>query len=166
MIDHLKSKVTSDKMKDLQLKLMETSQSHLKDPHPVKGLIATTKPRRYHIDPTQKISHDIVDHKGQILARAGDQINPFKHISLQKGLLFIFGDNPSHVAWAQQHAKDYHVILVNGSPHKIMENHIFTCYFDQGGHITQHYGIQQIPARIDQEGMFLQVSEFVIEDAQ
>jgi conjugal transfer pilus assembly protein TraW len=132
-------------------------------PTAVANLNPTTEERTFTHDPTLTIENTITDHLGNILAKAGDKINPLDFVTPHKGLLFIDGDVPAQVTWAKEHRDLYHTIVTNGAPAKLTNTIGAQAYFDQGGHITAHYGIKQIPARIEQQGKLLQVSEFKIE---
>ena len=162
----LKHLTDTGRMQQLETEFRAKAESAAIRPAPITNLNPTVTPRTFTHDPTLVIDNTIVDHLGNILANQGDRINPLDHISLQKGLLFIDGDNPAHTAWATTHQDRFHIILVNGAPLDLSNTIGTAVYFDQGGYLTTHYGIKQTPAKIEQLDKLLQISEFKIEDEE
>jgi len=152
------------RLQQLEIDFKAKAEQALVRPSPVLGLRPTTELRTFTHDPTFVVDKTLLDHQGAVLALEGTRINPLDRIQLQKGLLFIDGDNQSHLNWAKTHKDHFYIILVKGAPFECQQQLGLDVYFDQGGHITTHYGIQQIPARIEQHGKLLQISEFKIDE--
>ncbi|MEL6621665.1 MAG: type-F conjugative transfer system protein TraW, partial [Pseudomonadota bacterium] len=110
------------------------------------------------------VENDIRDHKGNLIATAGQRVNPLATSALSKSLVFINGDDAAEVEWALQHGSDARakIIFVDGSPFELMKVHQRRFYFDQGGKLTGHFGISRTPALVEQQGEVLLVTEQAI----
>ena len=131
-------------------------------PDPVAGLIRASASRSWAFDPTIALAADIRGAKGELIHAAGTQVNPLDSVKLRGDLLFIDGDDPSQIAWAlgqDAHAK---LILVKGAPLELMKARQRRFYFDQGGKLTQKFGIRAVPAWVRQNGRMLEVSEITL----
>jgi hypothetical protein len=84
------------------------------------------------------MERDIRDQKGNLIAAAGQRINPLDFVSVRQDLVFIDGDDPAQTAWAIEHYSDIKakIILVNGSPVELMTAKKRRFYFDQAGKLT------------------------------
>jgi len=156
------------RMAELEAEFRTKAEATATRPAAVANLSPTIEERTFTHDPTLIIENTITDHQstgapGNVLAKAGDRINPLDFVTPNKGLLFIDGEIPAQVAWAKEHSHLYHIILTNGAPAELTNTIGTQTYFDQGGHITAHYGIKQIPAKIEPQGKLLQITEFKIE---
>lgn len=138
------------------------ARRHVERPAPVKGLRATEDERTWLYDPSITLSEDIRDYRGVLIHKAGTTVNPLDYQPFQQTLLFIDGDAPDQVAWAQAKAMDLalaQTILVNGAPLELMRQHETPFFFDQHGFLVGRFGIQQTPALVRQDGNALRVSE-------
>lgn len=154
------------KLQKIEEIIKERAKDRVINPLPVQGVEETTVEKSFLHDPTLTIDQDIMTLEGGLIAKKNQKINPLRHLSLSKGLLFIDGDNKHHLNWALQHQEKFYVILTNGSPLKLIDKYGIKFYFDQAGIITKRYGIKHIPARIEQEGEILRVTEFKIPSAE
>jgi conjugal transfer pilus assembly protein TraW len=81
---------------------------------------------------------------------------------LREGLIFIDGDDEKQVQFAlkvrTQKEKKLKIVLVKGMPLKLQKQNKVWIYFDQGGVITRQFGINQIPALVEQDGLKLKIS--------
>lgn len=132
-------------------------------PAPVKGLTEAREAYSYVFDPSIVIQEDIDDGRGNLIAAAGTEVNPFDHVQLDTELLFIRGDNPAHVELAGQLRDERNgklkVIYVSGSPFEGMKSEQYRVYFDQSGVLTKRLEITKVPALVRQEGRVLQIRE-------
>ena len=89
----------------------------------------------------------------------GTQVNPLKEVSWGDPWLFIDGtdDEQLAVAGADHVSK---IILVKGIPQEITKKLNRAIYFDQQGILSRKLGIQQVPCRVVQEGLYLKIHEF------
>ncbi len=68
-------------------------------------------------------------------------------------MLFIDGDDPNQVAWAQEQGDDFLWILVGGTPTDLEEKLGREIFFDQMGLYTKRLKIKEIPAKaVPEEG--------------
>jgi conjugal transfer pilus assembly protein TraW len=54
------------------------------------------------------------------------------------------------------------VILVKGAPLELMRRRKVQVYFDQAGTLSQHFGLTQVPAKIEREGSKLRILEVAL----
>lgn len=158
-LNHLEA---SGGLREHQEKIATRSRESIERPKAVAGITHTNKPRTFTYDPSITLTSDIADHEGRVFATKGERINPLNYRSMTKPLLFIDGDAGEHLTWAFSQLKAYpqaKIILVKGSPLKIMQDMGIQVYFDQFGKITNKLGIVQVPAKVTQAGDYLQIEE-------
>jgi conjugal transfer pilus assembly protein TraW len=167
MLDYLQNRLKaleiSGKLQEIENTLKDKAKEKVINPTPVQGLSETKAERSFLHDPSLAVDNDIYDHEGRIIAYAGQKVNPLKYISLSKGLVFIDGTKDQQLDWALNHHTQYKIVFTNGSPLKRQEQFSVKFYFDQAGILTKRYNIQHIPARLEQEGDMLRITEFVIQ---
>lgn len=136
------------------------SEAKVRRPDPV-GLGLALKPRTWMFDPAITIDHDIADTKGNPIARAGQRVNPLDFITVRQKLIFIDGDVPEQVDWALAGTSELtaKIIFVKGAPLDAMTRYQRRIYFDQGGFLTRRFGIEAVPAVVEQSGALMRVSE-------
>lgn len=132
---------------------------------PFKGWSSTTHPRRFRHDPTYVISNDIKDHKGRVLFKKGERVNPLALQPMEKTLLFIDGRRENNIQWALEEGVQSKIILVAGSPKSLMATHQLPFYFDQGGVLLQTFGIRHIPAKVTISEGQVWIEELLLEDS-
>ena len=78
-IEHrLKQFEANGKMADLQDTFTQRVKASIQTPTPVQGLLTTTSPRTFYVDPSVTLTKDLlVPNTGQRIAKAGTRINPF-----------------------------------------------------------------------------------------
>lgn len=123
--------------------------------------LATTK-RIYYQDPTFTAPDEIRDHQGKIVISKGAQVNPLEHKKLTSKLLFIDGTDTSQVEWAKNQTGQTKWVLVKGSPFQLEDQLQRPVYFDQEGRYMRYFGIQNVPARVSQEGNRLKIEEIPV----
>jgi conjugal transfer pilus assembly protein TraW len=144
----------SGELEIIQKKIQREVVKRIEEPMAVEGIIHTQKERTFEFDPTIEVTMDLKDYKGKVFAKKGDRYNPLDYVNLTKPLLFIDGNEESHIEWAklklskQKYAK---IILVSGNPLKLQKLLRTSIYFDQYGLITKKLGIKQVPAIVFQE---------------
>lgn len=139
-------------------------EAKVRRPKPVEGITPAQAARSWDYDPTATIERDIRDQKGNLIAAAGQKINPLDFVAVRQDLVFIDGDNAVQVAWATTRYTDLKakIIFVNGSPIEQMTAKKRRFYFDQEGKLTETFGIEHTPAVVTQAGKVMRVSEMVI----
>jgi conjugal transfer pilus assembly protein TraW len=152
-------------VKQLQKEFSQKTLEKLKRPQPVSGLLKTPEERTWTFDPSITLAKNLSDHKGRRFYKAGDKVNPLSLRSLSKTLLFLDGDDPDQVAWAQGQEKGHKRvlwILVKGSPFLLFQENR-SVFFDQMGVLVKKLGISHVPASVIQEGKHLRITEHVLD---
>lgn len=161
----LKGLQKSGEWEKISKKMRVEADQKLSNPPPATGLRTTTKPRSYYFDPTITIQENIVTPDGHLLAVKGQRINPLDTISWGKAMLFIDARDPLQRALANQYIKsrgvNLKVVLVAGNFQPLSKTWKMPVFYDQGGKLTNQFGIQQVPALVYQQGKQLRVDEIV-----
>ena len=144
-----------------QQELLQKASTKIRHPVPVKDLTKTQTPRQWFYDPSLTIEKDIKDHKGHLIAVKGAIMNPLATLSWGAPLLFLDGDDPEQVSWAETEDPLAKWVLVKGSPVDMEEKRKRPVYFDQAGMLVNKFGIQQVPCRISQKDKKLLVEELI-----
>ena len=131
-------------------------------PDPVAGIVRASEARRWQFDPTITLAADIRGAKGELIHAAGTRVNPLDSVGLRADLLFLDGDDPDQLTWALKQAANAKLILVKGAPLELMKARQRRFYFDQGGKLTERFGIRSVPARVRQQGRLLEISEIAL----
>ncbi|QTH24768.1 MULTISPECIES: type-F conjugative transfer system protein TraW [Sphingomonadaceae] len=139
-------------------------EQSVRRPKPVAGITPATRERSWQFDPAMVVERDIRDQKGNLIAAAGQRVNPLDFVTVRQALVFVDGDDARQMAWAtgRWSATDAKIILVAGSPIDEMTNRKRRFYFDQNGVLTERFGIRHTPAVVNQAGKVMQVSEHVL----
>lgn len=168
----LKTLSDTGKIKDLEKEIQNHIQTSLKNPKAVLNIGHTKVEKIHTYDPSITVKTDLKDNEGNVFHKKGDVVNPLKQMNMTKPLLFIDGEEKSHIEWAKkklQLNRFSKVILVKGKPFDIhIESEDSTAgiyeqpiYFDQEGVLTKKLGIQNVPAIVSQNGDVLEVKEEV-----
>lgn len=152
------------KLDELNERFAARVKQRVMRPVPVSGISRAEVTRSWEFDPAIVVENDIRDHRGNLIASAGQRVNPLATSLLSKSLVFVNGDDAAEVEWALQRGSDtsIKIIFVDGSPFELMKVHQRRFYFDQGGKLTAHFGISRTPALVEQQGEVLLVTEQVI----
>jgi conjugal transfer pilus assembly protein TraW len=154
----------SGKLDALNRQFADKVKQRVMQPGPVAGIAAATEVRSWEFDPAIVVENDIRDHRGNLIAVAGQRVNPLALSGLSKKLVFINGNDSAELAWAMQRGGEEaaKIIFVDGSPFTQMQTHRRRFYFDQDGRLTTHFGILHTPAVVERKGDLLLVTEHVI----
>ncbi|WP_313107973.1 MULTISPECIES: type-F conjugative transfer system protein TraW [Pseudescherichia] len=167
--DRLQSMEQSGEMERLKNEAINRVKRNAVRPPPVAGLTPAIKYRSFSYDPTFTVKETISDMKGNIIARKGDQVNPFDKVPFSQTLYFIDGDNPDELAWVKKEiagATDFKVILVKGNIRETSEALDERVYFDQAGIITSKLGFEYTPARVSRDDRVLKIEEIPVSGAK
>jgi conjugal transfer pilus assembly protein TraW len=139
-------------------------EAKVRRPNPVMGISPAIAARAWNYDPSVTLQRDIQDQKGNLIARAGQRINPLDFVSIKQDLVFIDGDNVDQIAWATGRYSDLaaKIIFVSGSPIEEMTARKRRFYFDQEGKLSGRFGIEHTPAVVHQAGKVMRVTEQVL----
>lgn len=156
---------SSGRMGEMQEEFKKRVQARVERPTPVPGIVKTVEPRSWLFDPSIIVPQDFADQRGRVFARQGQSINPLERLpGFDRVLIFLDGDDPAQVDWAvaqmrtvgEQRAR---LILTKGAPLELMRRRRVQFYFDQEAKLSTHFGIRQVPARIEKEGNRLRIQE-------
>ena len=144
--------------------LKQRTIAEINRPTPVAHLVAAGSARSWTVDPTITITADIADDKGHVIWPQGTCVNPLDTVPLRQPLVFLDGDDAAQLAWAMASfvPTGAKLILTNGAPLGLMRARQRRFYFDQGGTLVRHFGIEAVPAIVDQQGRTLRVREIVV----
>ncbi len=167
MLEEIKAHINQLEQQGKLNKLKENIIAQVKDSLTnfvaIEGISPTKKPRSWLFDPSITIGQDIVDDHGIFIAKAGSKLNPLSYINLNNRLIFIQGNDLAQLDWAitkyNQYDKKVKIILTSGNPIALMQKFKIPFYFDQDGIISNHFGLKQNPALIEQHDLMLQISE-------
>ncbi|WP_261643033.1 type-F conjugative transfer system protein TraW [Erwinia mallotivora] len=140
-------------------------KAHAVRPTPVAGLTPAKTDRSWRYDPTFTVRETIRDMRGNVIARAGDQVNPLDKIPYSETLYFVDGDNKTQMTWVKQQLageKNFKVILINGNVHDSSMALDEPVYFDQYGTLTTKFGFEHTPVRITRADDRLKVEEVAL----
>lgn len=160
----LKAAQGSGELDRLNRAFAARAEARVMNPAPVVGLTPATESRSWTYDPAMRLSADIRDARGALIAARGTRINPLDLVTLPRMLIFVDGTSDSQIAWAQAQGDDAHVsiILVAGSPFARMRALKRRVWFDQVGTLTARFGIAHTPALVRQRGKALQIDEVAL----
>ena len=139
-------------------------EAKVRRPTPVAGITPARRARNWDFDPTVTLERDLRDQKGNLIAAAGQRINPLDFVAVKQDLVFIDGDDAGPLAWATARYSDLKakIIFVNGSPVEQMTARKRRFYFDQEGKLTGKFGIEHTPAVVTQTSKTMRISEIVV----
>jgi conjugal transfer pilus assembly protein TraW len=155
----------SGELDRLQEEAVARVKAHAVRPAPVPGLTPAIKERSFRYDPTFTVQETIKDMRGNVIARAGDRVNPLDKVAYNQTLYFIDGDNPVQMAWIKAQlagTQNSKVILVNGNVHDSSVALDEPVYFDQFGTLTTKFGFEHTPVRITRDDRWLKVEEVAL----
>jgi conjugal transfer pilus assembly protein TraW len=139
-------------------------EARVRRPDPVAGITMAIRPRTWDFDPSVTMERDIRDQKGNLIAAAGQKINPLDFVAIRQDLVFVDGDDIGQLNWATKRYSDLgaKIIFVKGSPIERMTEQKRRFFFDQAGKLTGRFGIEHVPAVVTQVGKLMRVSEIVL----
>lgn len=137
----------------------------LESPKAVSGLKKAEKYKKRYFDPTIVTKKAIRDHEGNVIVPAGKRYNPLRSVALNNDLIIFDAEDEEQLVWAESLGKNVTPVLVKGHPLEIEEQTRRPVYFDQNGTLTEHFGIEEIPAKISQEGELLVIETIPVEEA-
>ncbi|WP_416414461.1 type-F conjugative transfer system protein TraW [Pantoea sp. App145] len=155
----------SGEMDRIQREAEARVKAHAVRPVPVAGLTPAVKDRTFRYDPTFTVQETIRNMQGNVIARAGDRVNPLGKVPYSETLYFIDGDNPVQMRWVKQQLagqQNFKVILVKGNIRDSSLALDEPVYFDQYGTLTTKFGFEHTPVRITRDDRWLKVEEVAL----
>lgn len=158
----LKQMEATGELAKLEQKAINQSLHTIKNPNPNKAIITATKRIDKLHNPTQVIEQEVRAEDGTLIAPAGTTINPLKHMTLTKSLVFFDGRDKEQVQAVRglltQNNSVFMPILTAGSWYDISKAWRRQVYYDQGGFMADKLSIEQVPAIVTQHGDHLKIS--------
>ncbi|EER20764.1 MULTISPECIES: conjugal transfer protein TraW [spotted fever group] len=178
-VSMIKNRLSTLDLQQHQEEMRRIAKQQILEPAPVLGIRATSESREFWYDPSFTLTEDIKLPDGKILHKAGTKVNPLDHMVFDRELIFIDGRSQKQVEWLKARLEDtqanskkktneevnnfeMRIILVGGKILELQEDIGRTLYFDQGGELTNKFGIEQVPAIVVQDGKKLKISEIKI----
>lgn len=169
MIDWIKGKIMGmekdGRLKQFWEEAQKKSLNKIENPPPVPGIVKAVEAKAWLFDPTKVVGQSITDHLGNIIAPAGQKVNPLDYRSLSKSYVFVDGRDDAQIAFAKKrlttNPRDK-IIFVGGSWAKYSRAWKRQIYYDQGGAITTYFHIQRVPAVLSQKGRLVQIEEIAL----
>lgn len=158
----------SGELEEMREEMQETTRAYVNRPRPVLGLLPAEEARRYEVDLSITLERDLMDHRGQIFARAGTRINPLDYSHFNQRIVIFDGDDPDQVAFALSEGNELDTLLVltNGAPLELMRAHGRRFYFDQDAQITTRFQITRLPSVITRGNHVMLVEEVPVGDTR
>lgn len=180
----LKTLEQTGELASMQQQFKDTVKASVRRPRPV-GLVTTTSPEVFSVDPTLTLASDITGTDGKLIYPKGMQINPFDpatwpamaraakaQFQFNKTLVFFNGDDVQQRLWAQeyqrQHAAGHETnesnktikwILTGGEPETTHQQLSARIYFDQQGNLSRKLTLKRVPSVVKQVGVQWQIQE-------
>jgi conjugal transfer pilus assembly protein TraW len=141
----------------------ERIRRRLENLEPITLVRPTSTPRTFYFDPTLYVKQAIQSPDGKMVIPAGTRVNPLERVRLSKALVFFDGRDADQVIRAKQEYDRrgglVKLILTAGSAFTLMEKLETTVYYDQKAVLVRRFGITQVPAIVQQEGLRLRIDE-------
>lgn len=108
------------------------------------------KTQSYNYDPRFYWPTDLKDHTGRVFYKAFTPVDPMNFIpKINRNWVLFDADDSKQVDWIKQQGVNFaKLILVKGSPIKLMKELKVPVYFDVNGRIAKKFGVKGVPAVI------------------
>lgn len=147
----------------LQQTMAHNLQQTVNEPTVVKNLKTVTRRQQRLFDPSIILTKTFYAPSGEVIAKAGQSINPLDTVVLTKPLLFFDAHSHAQQRWALHRYHALHdnatLILTGGRVLDLMRRWQMPLYFDQGGQLTTRFRITAVPTVVMQQGHQLQITE-------
>lgn len=161
------SKIDIDK---LQAEIVNISKKKFKAPKNIDHIKRAVENRNFVFDPTYILDRDIILPNGSVIYRKNHKINPLDYTLFDRILYFIDARDDEQVEWLKAEISDAsidktrHIILTGGSPSEMEQILGQEIYFDQFGELTSKFGIDAVPAVVEQGdgSRYLSIDEILI----
>lgn len=153
----LRALESTDTLLEHQKEIQDRVKRSIERPKSGTPLETATVNQSRTYDPTIIMDEDIKDHQGHLIVRKGISVNPLDYHSFGKPLILINGDDPVQLHWAlKQEGK---IVLTQGAPLQLSNQHKIPIYFDQGGVLVRKFSISKVPSRVSQKDTLLEIEE-------
>ncbi|WP_425362813.1 conjugal transfer protein TraW [Candidatus Tisiphia endosymbiont of Hybos culiciformis] len=154
-----------------QRQMQDIAKKAINQPRPVAGITRTQKTISYSFAPTYTLDQDVYLPCGRLLHPAGTKVNPLDHMSWDDRLTFIDGTDQDQLTWLKRQyiasekveeeikTSENKIVLVAGKILELSKEIGRQIYFDQFGALTSKFNIKHVPAIVEQQGKYLQITE-------
>lgn len=153
----------SGQLATLQHTMTQNLRQTVNEPTAVQNLKTATQRRQRLFDPSIILTKTFYAPNGEVIAKAGQSINPLDTVSLTKPLIFFDARSYVQQRWALHRFHALHdnamLILTGGRVLDLMKKWQMPLYFDQGGQLTTRLHITVVPAMVVQREHQLQITE-------
>ncbi|MFP3120180.1 type-F conjugative transfer system protein TraW [Rickettsia sp. R2] len=160
IMSRLKIAKENGTLEKMQAEFTEKVRKKISRPTPVLALAKANKNRSWSYNPSFVQRTDIKDQAGNIVIKAGTNVNPLEKISWGELLIFIDGDDKEQISWVRSRIGK--LVLIKGNPVELGKELDRQVFFDQGGVLTSRFKIKAVPAIACQDGKLLKISEVKI----
>jgi conjugal transfer pilus assembly protein TraW len=118
------------------------------------------KTHEFNYDPGFYWPTDLKDHNGRTFYKAFTKVNPFDSIPPTHRIWILFdGTDLKQLDWIKDQPNSSKLILVKGSPIKLMQELKIPIYFDSQSRITKKLSIKSLPAIVKLENKQITITE-------
>jgi len=136
-------------------------------PGNLRKLPRATENRKFLVDMTYTLDHDVKDHDGRILYPRGYTFNPLDYVSFPGGMVVIDGSDPVQVGWFRKSPYyDNHrarLLVCGGYAHELVERFKRPVYYLTDT-VARRLQLAAVPSVIVQKGKKLLVREIHLEE--
>src|SRR3546814_8540332 len=102
----------------MNAELTRKTEAGVRRPRPVAGISLAVRDRSWIFDQAMRVEQDILDHKGNVIDRAGQRVNPLDFVTVRQKLVFIAGDDNDQMRLDLSRFDDQYanIIIVKGAP--------------------------------------------------
>lgn len=121
--------------------------------------------RSFLFDPTYTLPRDIVDGQGRVIWPAGTRVNVYERVQTTTRTIVI-GDDPAHYRWLDEVARPEEgdrVYLAGGNVLLRMRAQQRQLFLLED-RVIERFGLEAVPAIVEQEGNQLRVTEYEVVD--
>jgi hypothetical protein len=168
--------VEKDSLKELEAKanavkwndVTRSARNRLKDYRPAdfNPLPHAKKSRKFTTHIMHTVEFDVTDEQGEVIYPKGYQFNPLDYVTLPYRMLFIDGNEKSHIDWAKKYIMEHsflQVFIVNGSVFDVINTLDRKVYY-AGHRMTDRLQINAVPSAAYQDGNKINIEEILIEN--
>ena len=139
------------------------------EPPDLARLPRAKRDRTFSVDPTYTLPFNIPDGKGGILYPKGYTFNPLDYVGLPDVFVFFDGGDKKQVEWFMRspYAKESNVmIFLAGGSYLQLAKKLHRPIFYTTDQIARRFKLKAVPSVLFQQGKFLEVKEFEIENSK
>lgn len=163
--------IREEMKREAALRWENIKKAHLKKisdyrPFDLQPLPKAKQDRRFVVDMTYTLDHDIKDKEGRVVYPRGYTFNPLDYIHMSIGLVVIDGDDPAQVRWFKDSPyRDDHrmkLLLSCGSARNLAVE-LNRGVFYLGADVAKRLQLKVVPCVAVQKNTEMEITEFSLE---